>query len=164
MAGTVIFPTEYVEITGPLVFLAGPIQGAKPWQTEAIQHLKNLVPTLHIACPRRDNIPEQFVYAEQVNWETYYLNRAAKNGVILFWLAKESEHFCERAYAQTSRFELAEWKVKHERDQIKLAIGIEAGFTGEAYIRLRFSQDCPTLTIYSSLSETCQAVIQQIDA
>jgi len=64
-----------------------------------------------------------------------------------------------RAYAQTSRFELGEWKARYERSGIKLAIGIEKGFGNERYIRRRLGQDCPDLPVFSSLNETCSAAV-----
>jgi hypothetical protein len=36
MPGALILPPQYVTVEGPLVFLAGPIQGAPDWQREAI--------------------------------------------------------------------------------------------------------------------------------
>jgi len=91
------------------------------------------------------------------------LRQAGKLGVILFWLAKEETHNHERAFAQTSRFVLAEWKLRHERDGAKLVIGIESGFTNERYIRRRFSQDCPDVAIEATLPDTCRAAIRLIE-
>src|SRR5262245_33721694 len=111
-----ITPPGYPNLAGPLVFLAGPIQGAPDWQSQAVSALAGLAPGLHVANPRRVYLPGQFEFDPQVDWETHHLRRAAADGVILFWAAKEVEHDCARAYAQTTRFELAEWKVRHERD------------------------------------------------
>lgn len=107
MKGKVIIPPDYETYSGKLIFLAGPIQGAQRWQDEAIKEIQENAPEMNIANPRRDYLNEKFVFDKQVDWETIYLNEAAKNGVILFWLAKEFEHACTRAYAQTTRFELA---------------------------------------------------------
>ena len=154
--GKLILPPNYTEVSGPVVFLAGPIQGAEDWQSKATELIRKISPSLHIASPRKEYLDDEFVYEKQVDWETHYLRRAANNGVILFWLAKENKHNCERAYAQTSRFELAEWKVRSEGEGIKLVIGIEDGFTGARYIRRRFSQDSPYVSILDSLSATCE--------
>ncbi len=155
MGGKVIVVPEYIEVSGPIVFLAGPIQGAPDWQTRAIAYLRAHAPSLHIASPRREYLHNDFNYERQVDWETKYLRRAAKDGVILFWLAKEAEHFCDRAYAQTTRFELAEWKVRHERDGVRLVVGIEDGFTNARYIRRRFTQDCPRVPLCTTLEKAC---------
>jgi hypothetical protein len=151
-----ISPVQYPKIDGPLVFLAGPIQGSANWQLGAVHYLHQLDPKLHIANPRRDYLSGEFVYDEQVDWETHHLCRAGECGVILFWLACETEHSCDRAYAQTTRFELAEWKVRHERDGSRLVVGIDATFTGAKYIKRRFAQDCPRIVVCSTLEETCR--------
>ncbi|MBI4854122.1 MAG: hypothetical protein HY819_20185 [Acidobacteria bacterium] len=80
----------------------------------------------------------------------------------MFWLAKEITHTCDRAYAQTTRFELGEWKARYDQGKIKLVLGIEEGFSNSRYIRRRFSQDCPSVKICSSLEETCQEIVKQI--
>lgn len=165
MAGKIIIAPTYLEkIEGPLIFLAGPIQGARRWQDLAIQVITSSAPDLYISSPRRVLEEKgdftQAKYNEQVDWETYHLRRAAENGAIMFWLAKEFEHKCDRAYAQTTRFELAEWKVRHERDGVKLAIGIEEGFTGARYLIRRLSQDCSDIKLYPTLEDTCREAIR----
>jgi hypothetical protein len=157
--GKLILPPEIVEIDAPLIFLAGPIQGAKNWQEEAIKLIWDKNSEINIVSPRREYLDKEFVYEKQVDWETHYLREASKNGIILFWLAKEAEHNCKRAYAQTSRFELAEWKVRHERDGAKLVVGIEEGFTGARYIRRRFLQDCPNIPILDFLEQVCNVAV-----
>jgi hypothetical protein len=157
--GKLILPPEIVEIDAPLIFLAGPVQGAKNWQEEVVKLIWDKNPEINIASPRREYLDKEFVHEKQVDWETHYLREAFKKGVVLFWLAKEAEHDCERAYAQISRFELAEWKVRHERDGVKLVVGIEKGFTGARYIRRRFSQDCPDVPILDSLEQVCNMAV-----
>src|SRR3989338_9255350 len=108
--GKVLLPSVIVEVEGPVVFLAGPIQGAPDWLEEAARILSEFEPALTVASPRAlPNEYEKFDeahYRAQVDWETHYLRRAAREGVIMFWLAKEKTHIHERAYAQTSRFEI----------------------------------------------------------
>jgi hypothetical protein len=160
MTGTLIAPPDRLTADGPLVFLAGPIQGAADWQRQAAAFLRAAAPDLHVANPRHDLPSGAFSYEAQVDWETYHLRRAAATGAILFWLAREAEHFCERAYGQTSRFELAEWKVRHERDSAQLVVGIEEGFSGARYIRRRFAQDCPRVPLVASLEDACRAAVE----
>ncbi len=156
----VIRAIEETQVGSPLLFLAGPIQGAAPWQEEAITILRSLDSSLYIASPRSLNkdIPG-WTYTKQVDWETRYLNRAAAQGVILFWLAKEQLHHPDRAYAQTSRFELAEWKERHRRSAAQLVLGIEPGFSGERYIRHRLAQECSDIVIHSTLVDTCENAV-----
>lgn len=154
-------PTTYIpeDDTRQAVFLGGPIQGAANWQSFAIEYIHSARPDILIASPRRNYLPEEFDYYKQIDWETYHLQRAGSNGVILFWLAREMVHFCERSYAQTTRVEVSDWKEKHIRDGAKLAVGIEVGFSGERYIRYRFIKDCPDITIVDNLEETCKKAL-----
>jgi len=160
---TAIFPPQPVDLNEqPCVFLAGPIQGAPNWQEEAIKYFKKEINGIWIACPR-DMAEWHGDYNGQVDWETRYLHAAAHHGVILFWLAKEKEHTCDRAYGQTSRFELGEWFGKSRALHAKyFVLGIEEGFTNERYIRRRFEQTFPDEEIHSSLEDTCQAAVNAI--
>lgn len=158
----VFTPPERPVLLGPLVFLAGPIQGAADWQARAIELL---VSHVNVASPRTNRWEVGGItYEEQVDWETEHLNWAADSGgAILFWLAKENVHYCTRAYAQTTRFELGEWSAKYRlRQNFILAIGIEEGFTNAKYLRRRLAQDCPWLTIHSNLESTCQAALARL--
>ena len=103
-----------------------------------------------------------FVYEKQVDWETHFRRRAASLGAHLFWLAKQTEDTPGRAYAQTTRLELGESKMLHERDGINMVIGIEPGFGNERYIRRRFSQDCPDVPIVDSLEETVVLTLSKV--
>jgi hypothetical protein len=158
--GAILLPPEIVSIDGPLVFLAGPIQGAPDWQAVAIDWMQAHAAELAVASPRREYPPGDFDYPAQVDWETHYLRRAAECGAILFWLAREKVNIPGRCYAQTSRFELAEWKLRHERDGVRVVVGIEPGFSGERYIRHRFGQDCPAVPLVTSLEEACRAAVE----
>ncbi len=165
--GQLIIAPALVEVEGPVVFLAGPIQGAVSWHEEAIRRLTAASDFLHIASPRRPLDAErdftEAMYNEQVDWEGRYLRRAARNGVVLFWLAAErrENHRCDRSYAQTTRFELAEWKERHARDGTPLVVGIEAGFSGARYLRRRFAQDCPAVPVLDRLDDTCCAAVER---
>ena len=159
MERLVLQPPEIVDVEGRVVFLAGPIQGAPDWQAEAAGIIHKLDDTIVVASPRKDYAPGSFVYEKQVDWETHFLNRAAKNGAVMFWLAKMAEETPGRAYAQTSRFELGEWKMHHQQEKTTLVVGIEDGFGNARYIRRRLEQDCPDVPILESLEETCQKTI-----
>lgn len=151
-------PPEIVETEGPIIFLAGPIQGAADWQSVAIAEIHNLDPSIVVASPRK-NYPEgTFVYEKQVDWETHFLRLAGKAGVIGFWLAAQSEETPGRAYAQTSRFELGEWKDKNT----KLTLGIEEGFGNAHYIVRRFAQDRPDVKVARTLLAMCRNAVDLI--
>lgn len=157
-------PVEYIEdeIGKPVIFLAGPIQGAPDWQSQASAIIRQQARNIIVASPRKEYLEGAFNYEDQVDWETFHLKRAGENGAIMFWLPKESHKINGRAYAQTSRVELGEWKVRHERDGAKLVIGIEPGFSGERYIRRRFGQDCPEVPILDNLQEACLTAMELI--
>ncbi|MGH7234665.1 MAG: hypothetical protein ACREF7_04450 [Candidatus Saccharimonadales bacterium] len=158
-----IQPAEIVEVDGPVIFLAGPIQGAPLWQPEAAA-LIHAQTEIIVASPQKDYPEGTFVYENQVDWETHFLRRAAKCGVIMFWLAAQTEETPGRSYAQTSRFELGEAKLKHERDGINLVVGIESGFGNERYIRRRFNQDCPDVLMPSNLAETVSSTLELVNS
>lgn len=159
---SVFIPTQYATEGSRTIFLAGPIQGAEDWQAKAIDILLPKIQDIVITSPRRKVAPSEFNYEEQVNWESYHLNLAGSNGAILFWLAKEAVSLPGRSYAQTTRAELFEWKERHIHQKAKLVIGIEDGFTGDRYIRMRLSQDCPDIEIQNSLESVCNKVIESL--
>jgi hypothetical protein len=157
MTGKLLIAPNYENIEGKLIFLAGPIQGAPNWQAQAISIIQNLAPEMNIASPRRKTYDDSnFIYAEQVDWERHHLNYARQNGAIMFWLAKEHEHRCDREYAQTTRFELGESLGKGA----KVAVGIEEGFTGAKYVRHVLPKEYPEVPICESLEETCKKALE----
>lgn len=178
--GLVLRPPDFYENHGPVVFLGGPIQGAPPWHKDAIDIIHDIDERIVIACPAKDYPPGEFVYEKQVDWETMYLNAAAYGeyrkrriaqvaGGIMFWLAAQVEEIREegeefpRAYAQTTRQELGEWRnEKKHNDHIKMAVGIEKGFGNARYIRRRLEQDTPTVPILDNLEDTCRAITRLI--
>lgn len=153
-------PPEIVDVDGPVIFLAGPIQGAPDWQTVAADVIHDLDPAVVVASPRKDYPEGTFVYERQVDWETHFLRRAGKAGVVAFWLANQTIETPGRSYAQTTRFELAEWKMRHERDGANVTIGIEEGFGNARYIARRFAQDAPEVKVTDSLEELCRNAVE----
>lgn len=164
----ILYPPYQAEKEDIIIFLAGPIQGARDWQSDAYEKIlelaieNNLEDRIIVANPRRIYMDDEFVYEKQVDWETEYLNKASKKGVILFWLEKEQIHYCNRPFAQTTRFELAEWKVKHQLASAKIVVGIDEEFTNKRYISRRFKQDCSDIKINNSLANTCKDAIRVI--
>ncbi len=158
-------PPKYKDIEGPLIFLAGPIQGAPDWQSEAIAHFKEIDPKLHIASPRRPRLgdPGEFtdnLYNEQVDWEHHHLATAVSYGVVMFWLAAEVERHPGRAYAQTTRFELGEAVALNYLKGAPLVVGIEEGFSGARYIRRTLAAKTKVKPIIN-LRDTCEAAAVQ---
>jgi hypothetical protein len=165
----VLQPPEIHEHIGPIIFLAGPIQDAPDWQALAIEIIGNLDADIAIASPRKDYASGEFIYEEQVDWETHYLHRAASWGAVLFWLANQKTSTTEpgqkfpRPYAQTTRQELGEWRAKKLQDpRINLVVGIDDNFSNAKYIKRRLNQEGPDVPILSSLEETCKTAVQII--
>ncbi len=154
-----LYPPKQIKLAEPSIFLAGPIQDTGDWQKKAIGILRILDKTVKIACPRRPEWNKSCNYNEQVDWETFHLEQAGTNGVIMFWLANQHGHNPDRAYAQTSRFELGEWKAKAEIAEVKIALGIEHGFSGKRYIMHRLKQDLPEIRVLHDLESTCKEAL-----
>lgn len=162
MERRVYTPIEYIpqEVTKPVIFLAGPIQGAADWQSQATESITKTSRNLIIASPRKTHLDQSFHYTEQVEWETFHLKRAGENGAIMFWLPIESKRIEGRAYAQTSRVEFGEWVNEHKHNKnVKLVVGIEAGFTGARYFRYKL-EPFPEIPILDNLEETCMNAIR----
>lgn len=166
MAQLVIPPSyRYMSSVGePIVFLAGPIQGARDWQADAASLIQLARPDVWIADPRRPNESsggfDQQKYEEQVEWEHHHLAYAASHGVILFWCENEAVHDCDRAYAQTTRFEMGEamantrWTRKS-----KMVVGLDSRYTGAKYVRYTFGKKAPNVPILGSLDDTVVAAL-----
>ena len=135
-----------------IVFLAGPIKGAPDWQAQAVSDLSDL--DIYVANPRRENVMN-FNLDLQVDWESRFLAAA---DVIMFWIPPKVADVSGRDYAQTSRFELAEWVIKtrynHTRKQ--LVIGIDDAFFGKSYIVKRLQAE--NMPVYSTYAETLNKV------
>lgn len=127
-----------------VIFMAGPASGCENWQEEFMKKIQEKLKDIKInkniiLCnPRRLEKPKNFVYEEQVVWESYYLSKAALQGFIVFWFAKETEKIPGRSFARTSRFEIGEWFAKGQIiPGFKMIVGREDGFEGFEYIESR---------------------------
>ena len=138
------------------IFLAGPIQNAPNWQSRAI-HLLNKF-DINVFSPRKDVEREadfgSYEYDEQIEWEHYHLGLATKYGVTVFYLAKNISETPGRAYAQTSRYELAEAATLNRLIGTQLVVGIEEGFSGDRYIKKTLTRKNPTVKIFDNLEDT----------
>lgn len=156
-----------------VVFMAGPIQGTnskKMWQEEFVENIQKELKDVKtnkniIFCsPRRLEKPDKdkFVYEEQVEWESYYLEKSAKQGIIVFWLAKEEEKIEGRSFAQTTRWELSEWWTKSLQENIKIIVGADKEFEGQRYITYKFKQKNPNFEIINNRKEMVDEITKQI--
>ncbi len=149
-----ITPTSPVQnyFNKKIVFLAGPIKGAPDWQSQAVKDFADL--DVYVANPRRENVMN-FNLDMQVDWESKFLALA---DVIMFWIPAKESDVAGRDYAQTSRFELAEWMAKthynHTRKQV--VVGIDDAFFGKSYIIKRLQAE--NVNVYHTYQETLEKV------
>ncbi len=150
-------PTKFVEKDKKVVFMAGPIQGAADRQSKMYDLIHTLNPNTIVASPRPKVWDKTtFDKSLQIQWETYHLNLAAEKGVILFWLANEEKHIPERAYAQTTHFELGEYLGKGR----KVIIGFDANFSNTTYLKTRLKEDYPEIYFTDSMEELAKKAVQ----
>lgn len=109
-------PREMTHDDLPLVFLAGPVQGAPDWQSDMAEKLLRSGFEMNIASPRRTDMDDPAIRAAfdreaqhaQIDWELRHIHQAIKFGVLVINFAAQDpslEYPAGRAYAQTTRFE-----------------------------------------------------------
>lgn len=152
-----------------VIFLAGPIQGSTDWHEKLIEKIKtkleekNIDKNVIICSPKRLDKDDNFIYDEQVNWESFYLDKASKQGIIVFWLAKEKEEVKGRSYAQTTRFEIGEWWGKgQDIKDFKILIGADEDFHGLRYITKKFSDSYSDFKLYFNMDDLVNQIIKKI--
>jgi calcineurin-like phosphoesterase family protein len=152
-----------------VIFLAGPAQGCENWQEYFINELekklkefktnKNII----ICSPRRLEKPKNFVYEEQVDWESHYLNRASLHGFIVFWLAKETEKIEGRSFARTTRVEIGEWFAKGQKiPDFKMLVGCDSGFDGKEYIEFKLKTIDDKFKFTTNKKDMVDEILKQI--
>lgn len=141
-----VIPTER-----PVIFTAGPIRNGPIWQNQAMRDIieaaSDYPHDIFVASPLRDGedgfaddlVPYLAPFAGSENfprqraWERYYLNQAAEDGCVLFWLAaplpREEWSWPEKSYAQITMLELGYWlREAEENPLLNLVIGADPGF------------------------------------
>lgn len=171
-------PPHNADITDwtPLIFLAGPVQGAPDYQTRFAEHLLEQHANIAVASPRRTPADqERFDADEQVEWELRHRFRARGFGVTAIWFAAQdlSIPYPEgRSYAQTTRIELGEtlgwWDTQKPREHTpgaRLAVGFDPEYTtngggSENYIRKIMKFRC--IPVYNDEQAFLDAVVAEI--
>lgn len=158
---------------GRLFFLAGPVQGGGGWQYRCCLIMQREIGdgVVAVPCRWRSDHPlfERRVsgrgdaFARQLSWERYYLELAAQNGGIIFWLPCENienPRVDGQPYAMDTRGELGEWRGRMMREPaLRVFIGAENGFPGLDQIARNFNEALGRpFPIYQSLEELVQAV------
>lgn len=122
----------------PLVFLAGPVQGAPDHQREVGEYILQELPDgINVASPRGNYASKKsFDYTTQVDWEEHHLMLARDFGVISFNFEARDltlPHEDGRSYAKTSRLELMKlfgWLDYNEA--IEVAVRFDPAYQGES--------------------------------
>jgi hypothetical protein len=177
----ILIPKRNYEIDpafGSLFFLAGPVRGGDDWQKKFYELLKTKLDQFYVAIPYY-HVPgmqkfDLLDHAEegsgddfprQLDWERFYLEKAATQGCVVFWLPEESKHDPrpkeEGAYATDTRGEMGRWSVhKKYHPEYKLVVGGEATFPGLSQIQRNLNADVGCdFPIYNTLEETVDAAI-----
>lgn len=139
------YANEKIDHDTPVVFLAGPVQGAPDWQSRFADILLEARPDIIVASPRpkRDD-SAHFDADKQVAWEIANRSRAREFGVTAIWFAAQdfTVPYPEgRSYAQTTRIELGEtvgWLKAYPNLALVVGFDREYGLKGggsEGYIR-----------------------------
>lgn len=141
----------------PLLFLAGPIRGGGDWQAEMAQHILDLQPSAHIACPSRwddthrlaPHFHHPFSQAanRQLIWERHYLKQAGLvpdvPGCVIFWLGRESvtdPHPGPEPYAMDTRREIGKFTAFAEMIDVRMVVGGDPDFHGLEVILFELSE------------------------
>ena len=154
----------------PVLFLAGPIQGAPDWQAEAMETARNVWrtdTTLHVVNPRWIAKLGEFNKTDQITWEKEYLKRASVLGGFVFFLAAESPDAPApnkpgRSYAQTTRHEFGRavgWK--DNDPSVVIALGMEDGYVGNEDYYIHTADELG-LTLHTTVDATVNAALETI--
>lgn len=162
--GKLFLPPDYKYESGPLIFLGGPIKGSARWQDQAIATITGLDSSINIATPRRASSTfKSFTDQEHIDqdrWERFHLDKAGEKGAILFWMARETVHNCERPHGKTTGREFGRYLERHLTRGYKVVVGIEQGFSSARYDRLLLADEYPKVTVFSTLNETCIKAVE----
>lgn len=161
---------EEIDHDIPIVFLAGPVQGAPDWQARFAQTILNKRSDIIVASPRPHyTIDADFDADKQIAWEIAHRARARKFGVTAIWFAAQDPTIPYpegRPYAQTTRIELGEtvgWLRAHRN--LAFTVGFDPNYThsgggSESYIRklLAYYQR----NVHDSEDELIQSILKKL--
>jgi hypothetical protein len=155
----IIVPKTLVQIDpnyGPLFFLAGPVRGGDDWQRACCEEIRRHLPRFYAAVPYYHHAEEAYplmeqaepgqpnAFERQLDWECHYLERAARDGCVIFWLPEESrtKPRSSGAYATDTRGEIARWSVERKYNpRFRVVVGAEPNFYSLSQIQRNWNRD-----------------------
>ncbi len=171
-----IVPKCRVEVTAPIIFLAGPDTAARGWHERAIDIVSSIDDSVVIACTSRriksgyESLKSEVMFESHVLWERFYLEAASKQGAILFWLPNPVEEMpidsktgFHKPYARDTCGEIGEWRgrmIENPSVGRYIAVGYESNYPGIDVILKNFRAVKPSMQFYTSLEETCKEAVR----
>jgi len=160
--GKIIIAPQYKDISGPLVYISGPIYGAPDWHSEAIGMI-GINDSVHIASPRRaietNSVFSDIEMSEQIEWADYYMKRAIMHGIVLFWFPKPINVIEQGGYAHTSRIELGRAMEMVDSKDIHVVVGIQDGFIDTQSIKKLLAYTNPNAPVVNTLHDACEKAL-----
>lgn len=146
MRGNVIYvEAPDIEVTYPILFMAGGITDCWDWQGELVRELERLETPVIAVNPRRENFPmdNQTAGEHQIRWEHRMLEKA---DIVSFWFPKET-------LCPITLFELGKY-LDHEP-----IIGTEYGYKRAMDVRVQVSCEFDgNYPIHKSIPEMAKAI------
>jgi hypothetical protein len=168
---TLIEPNDFHPVSGaPVIFLAGPIHGAPPWQPAAYDVIARSGEEFVVATPRRFHSPTHYRakatdgrrhFHRQRAWERYYMDLAARQGCILFWLPRPAGKLDGMVYGATTRYEIGLWSSRYSRDNtIGLTVGTDGKFPTVHTIAYDLEKEMGDAGLHDTLKRTVEAAME----
>ncbi len=163
-------PLSYQPVSGsPIIYLAGPITAAPPWQAEAFDLIRKLDSEAVVASPRRFHTVRHYRYRApealrgftcQRAWERHYMDLAGRQGCVLFWLAAPWDSIAGVPYGAMTRFELGLWTARCSRDpSLGLCVGADPGFPTLPVLAYDLGKEMPGRKLHRSLEDTAREAV-----
>jgi hypothetical protein len=163
---------------GPLFFFAGPVLGGGDWHVDGCGYLQQVLHEFVAALPCRykaDHVMRQYElqggtpdhFPRQLPWERLYMEQAAREGCLAFWLPCESRtepRTDGNPYAMDTRGELGAWRIllKYNR-ALRVVIGAEPDFPGLSTIKRNLEEDLGAdFPIHHTLYDTMRAAATMV--
>ena len=164
-------PKAYQPVSGgPVIFLAGPIHGAPPWQPHAFDLIRELDGTMIVVTPRRFHSPDHYRYRttstlqtfhRQRAWERHYMDMASQRGCVLFWLPGPAGPLDGMVYGATTRYEMGLWSSRFAHDStVGLCVGTDGAFPTVHTIAYDLEHEMAGRTVHTTLEDTVRAAVE----